>query len=141
MNFNSSKIFVNLPIKNLKESKAFFSKVGFTFNEHFENETTTCMVINESIYVMLLEEEQFQSFTKREIPDPTSNAGHILAFSLNRKEEVDEIVNRAFDAGAGKYNDPQDHGFMYGWSFADINGHLWEFFHMDEAAAAGASEQ
>ncbi|TSB47878.1 VOC family protein [Alkalicoccobacillus porphyridii] len=141
MSVHAKQIFVNLPIKSLKQSKQFFSELGFTFNEHFENENTTCMIVNESIYVMLLEEDRFQSFTNKEIPNLATSAGSILAFSLGSRAEVDEVVNRALSAGASKYNDPQDHGFMYGWSFADLDGHLWEFFYMDEEAAAQAAQQ
>ena len=140
MTVNAKQIFVNLPIKNLQTSKAFFSKVGFTFNEQFEDETTTCMVISETIYVMLLEEERFVSFTKKEIPDTTNYSEAIVALSVGSRAEVDEIVKQAFAAGASKYNEPQDHGFMYGWSFADLDGHLWEVFYMDESAAEEAAK-
>ncbi|MDQ0207455.1 VOC family protein [Alkalicoccobacillus murimartini] len=140
MTVNAKQIFVNLPIKNLQTSKAFFSKVGFTFNEQFEDETTTCMVISETIYVMLLEEERFVSFTKKEIPDNTNYSEAIVALSVGSRAEVDEIVNQAFAAGASKYNESQDHGFMYGWSFADLDGHLWEVFYMDESAAEEAAK-
>ena len=141
MTVNAKQIFVNLPIKNLQKSKAFFSEVGFTFNEQFEDETTTCMVINETIYVMLMEEAKYTAFTKKEIANTDTHSEAIVALSLGSREEVDEVVNRAFAAGAGKYNEPQDHGFMYGWSFADLDGHLWEFFHMDLVAAEKAAKQ
>ncbi len=135
MNINAKQIFVNHPVQNLQKSKSFFTEVGFTFNEQFEDESATCMVVNETIYVMLLEEDRYTSFTKKEIPDTNTHSEAIVALSLDSREEVDKVVNRAFAAGAGSYNEPQDHGFMYGWSFADIDGHLWEFFHMDMAAA------
>ncbi|WYP26814.1 VOC family protein [Alkalihalobacillus sp. FSL W8-0930] len=141
MNMNARQIFVNLPVKDLQKSKAFFTEVGFTFNEQFEDESATCMVVNETIFVMLLEEDRYTSFTKKEIPNTSTHSEAIVALSLDSREEVDEVVNRAFAAGAGTYNEPQDHGFMYGWSFADIDGHLWEFFHMDMAAAEAAAKQ
>lgn len=134
MNSQPKQVFINLPIKKLQRSKAFFSELGFRFNEQFENETTTCMVVNDSTFVMLLKEERFQAFTKREIADTSKVAEAIVALSLESREEVDAIVNRALAAGATPYNEPQDHGFMYGWSFTDLDGHLWEFLYMDEAA-------
>ncbi len=92
------------------------------------------MVVNDSIFVMLLEEERFRAFTKREVADTSKVAEAIVALSLESREEVEAIVNRALAAGATPYNEPQDHGFMYGWSFTDLDGHLWEFLYMDEAA-------
>ncbi|MCK1992208.1 VOC family protein [Peribacillus muralis] len=134
MRVQADKIFVNLPVKDLDASIQFFTKVGFTFNEQMTNENATCMVITESIYVMLLVEEYFQTFTKKEIANSETSAEAIVALSVNSKQEVDEVVNRALNAGAQPFNEAIDHGFMYGWSFKDPDGHLWEIFHMDESA-------
>ena len=86
-----------------------------------------------SIYVMLLVEDYFKTFTKREIPDTAKSTEAIVALSVKSKGEVDEIVNKALDAGGKPFNEAIDHGFMYGWSFQDIDGHLWEIFYMDES--------
>jgi predicted lactoylglutathione lyase len=133
MGVQAEKIFVNLPVKDLNASIEFFTKVGFDFNEQMTNENATCVVISESIYVMLLVEDYFKTFTKREIPDTANSTEAIVALSVKSKEEVDEIVNKALDAGGNPFNEAIDHGFMYGWSFQDIDGHLWEIFYMDES--------
>ncbi|PJN87715.1 VOC family protein [Bacillus sp. mrc49] len=133
MRVQAEKIFVNLPVKDLDASIQFFTKVGFAFNEQMTNENATCMVISESIYVMLLVEDYFKTFTKMEIPNSETSAEAIVALSVNSKQEVDEVVNRALNAGAQPYNEAIDHGFMYGWSFRDLDGHLWEIFYMDES--------
>ncbi|WP_257348782.1 VOC family protein [Pseudalkalibacillus decolorationis] len=130
----TDKIFVNLPVKDLNKSVDFFTKVGFEFNPQFTDKNATCMVINENIFVMLLVEDYFKTFTKKEISDSTSSTEVIVALSAESKEKVDEIVNRALASGGKASNDPVDHGFMYGWSFQDIDGHLWEFMYMDESA-------
>ncbi|MED3689410.1 VOC family protein [Peribacillus butanolivorans] len=133
MGVQAEKIFVNLPVKDLNASIEFFTKVGFDFNEQMTNENATCVVISESIYVMLLVEDYFKTFTKREIPDTAKSTEAIVALSVKSKGEVDEIVNKALDAGGKPFNEAIDHGFMYGWSFQDIDGHLWEIFYMDES--------
>ncbi|MFE0506719.1 VOC family protein [Peribacillus butanolivorans] len=133
MGVQAEKIFVNLPVKDLNASIEFFTKVGFDFNEQMTNENATCVVISESIYVMLLVEDYFKTFTKREIPDSAKSTEAIVALSVKSKGEVDEIVNKALDAGGKPFNEAIDHGFMYGWSFQDIDGHLWEIFYMDES--------
>ncbi|MGM0885928.1 MAG: VOC family protein [Bacillota bacterium] len=133
MGIQAEKIFVNLPVKDLDASVEFFTKVGFEFNEQMTNENATCMVISESIYVMLLVEDYFKTFTKKEIPDSAASKETIVALSVKSKEEVDEIVNRALDVGGKPFNEAIDHGFMYGWSFLDIDGHSWEVFYMDES--------
>ncbi|MGE7758511.1 VOC family protein [Peribacillus sp. NPDC097895] len=133
MGVQAEKIFVNLPVKDLEASIEFFTNVGFQFNEQMTNENATCVVISETIYIMLLVEEYFKSFTKKEIPDTATSTEAIVALSVKSKEEVDEIVNKAFDAGGKPFNEAIDHGFMYGWSFKDIDGHSWEVFYMDES--------
>lgn len=109
----------------------FFKGIGFTFNLQFTSEDTTCMVISEHIYVMLLEEARFKSFTNKEIPNTFHSAQMIIGLSVDSREKVNQIVNNAFAAGAIRYNDPVDYGFMYSWSFQDIDNHLWEIIYMD----------
>ncbi len=92
------------------------------------------MVINENTFVMLLVETFFKTFTNKEIADTSNNTEAILAISAESREQVDELVNKALEAGGKPANDPIDHGFMYGWSFQDIDGHLWEVMYMDESA-------
>lgn len=131
-----TKIFLNLPVKDLNASMAFFGKLGFSFNPQFTNDQAACMIVSDTIFVMLLGEEYFVSFTKKEIPDTTKANESIAAISVDSREKVDELVHAAFAAGATKYGEPQDHGFMYVWSFQDLDGHLWEFTYLDESALA-----
>jgi len=131
----ASNIFVNLPVKDLKKSMEFFSKVGFTFNMQFTDENAACLVINENIYVMLLVEPFFQGFSKKQVADTANSAEVIVALSAESREKVDEIVNKALEAGGTQANEPMDQGgFMYAWSFHDLDGHLWEFLYMDQSA-------
>ncbi|UFJ40908.1 VOC family protein [Brevibacillus humidisoli] len=132
----AEKIFVNLPVKDLNRTMDFFSKVGFEFNPHFTDEKAACMVISDHIFAMLLVEEFFQTFTKKEICDATKSTEVLVALSAESKEQVDEIVNKALAAGATPSKDPVDHGFMYEWGFQDIDGHLWELIYMDESAVS-----
>ncbi|MGH8908888.1 MAG: VOC family protein [Egibacteraceae bacterium] len=129
----STKIFVNLPVKDLRESVAFFTKLGFEFNPQFTDENATCMIIGEDSFVMLLVEDFFKTFTKKAIADASTHTEVIVALSAESREGVDEMVNEALAAGGKPANDPMDHGFMYGWSFQDIDEHIWEVFHMDSS--------
>jgi len=131
---NPTKIFVNLPVQDLQKAMQFFSELGFTFNPQFTDENAACMVVNNDIYAMLLTEKFFRSFTNKEIPDTTRSAEVILALSVESRAKVDDLVNKAFAAGAKKYNEPSDNGWMYGWSFQDLDHHLWEIFYMDTNA-------
>ncbi len=137
MAVTANQIFVNLPVKDLNKTIEFFTAIGFEFNAQFTNENATCMIINENIFAMLLVEDFFKSFTKKEIPDTTKSTEAIIALSVESKEKVNEIVNKALAAGGKAANEPNDQGFMYGWSFQDLDGHLWEFFYMDESAVQG----
>jgi len=130
----SRKIFVNLPVRDLKRSVEFFTKLGFTFNPQFTDENATCMIVSEEAYVMLLVEKRFKDFTKNQICDTATYTEGLFALSAGSRAEVDEMVNTAIAAG-GKHAMPaQDHGFMYGWSFYDLDGHHWEVFYMDMSA-------
>jgi predicted lactoylglutathione lyase len=127
-----TNIFVNLPVKDLNKTVEFFTKLGFTFNPQFTDENATCMIVGKDIFVMLLVEKFFKTFTKKEISDTTKNTEAIVALSAQSREEVDQMMEKVLDAGGREARDPQDHGWMYGRSFEDINGHLWEIFYMDE---------
>lgn len=129
----ATKIFVNMPVKELNRSVDFFTKLGYTFNAQFTNETSTSMIISDDIYIMLLEEAVFMSFTKKTISDTSKTAEMILALSADSREAVDELVKKAVDAGATTPSEPVDHGFMYGHGYQDLDGHLWEVFYMDPA--------
>lgn len=129
-----SKIFVNLPVKDLKRSKDFFSQLGFTFNMQFTNEKAACLVINEGhIYAMLITEPYFKTFTKKEIADASKTTEVLIALDANSKEEVKDLIKKAVAAGGSTYMEPQDHGMMYQHSFSDLDGHQWELFYMDES--------
>lgn len=128
----ATKIFVNLPVKDLNKSIEFFGKLGFTFNPQFTDEDATCMIIGENIFAMLLVEKRFKDFTKKQIADAKATTEVLLALDAASRQEVDEMVKKAVAAGGTIYNDSQDHGWMYGHSFADLDGHQWEILYMDE---------
>ena len=129
------QIFVNLPIKNMEKSQAFFRKLGFTFNPQFTNEQGACMVITEgSNYAMLLVEPFFQSFIKKSIADATKTTEVLICLSCESRAEVDALVQRALAAGGTAPRPPQDHGFMYAHGFEDLDGHIWELVAMDPNA-------
>jgi uncharacterized protein len=130
----ATKLFVNLPVSNLKKSIEFFTELGFTFNPQFTDETATCMIVAEDIFVMLLTKEKFKTFTPKEICDATKSTEVLLALSFESRERVDELVRQAVAAGGTTYNEPQDHGFMYSHGFQDLDGHIWEIFYMDPSA-------
>lgn len=137
----ATKIFVNLPVKDLNRTIEFFTKLGFTFNPQFTDENASCMIIGEDIYVMLLVERFFKTFTKKEICDVAKDAEVIVALSAESREKVDQMMNSVLEAGGMESRDPQDHGWMYGRSFQDIDGHLWEIIYMNETALQKESEK
>lgn len=125
------KLFVNLPVADIKRSNAFFQKLGFKFNPQFSGEDTTCMVLSDDGYVILLETPRFQSFIEKPISDATKQTEALFALSADSRAEVDELVSIALESGGSPAMPPQDHGFMYGRSFCDPDGHHWEVFYMD----------
>lgn len=130
----SRMIFVNVPVANLKLSMDFYSAIGFKNNPHFTDDTAACMVLSESIHVMLLTHEKWRTFTQRPIP-PTSSSEVMLALSCDNREAVDTMNTLASEhGGTADINPIQDLGFMYSRSFTDPDGHLWEPFWMDPAA-------
>lgn len=129
------QIFVNLPIQDMARSLAFFTALGLNFNPRFTNEQGACLEIAENIYAMLLVKPFFQGFTKLPVADATQTTEVLIALSCESRAEVNELVAKAVAAGGTTPNAPQDHGFMYQHGFADPDGHQWEVFWMDEAAA------
>lgn len=128
---HTTKIFVNLPVSDLDKSKNFFSKLGFSINPQFTDNNAACMIINESIYLMLLVQKFFKTFTKKNLCNATQQTEAILALSAGSRKEVDEMAKKAVAAGGKIHRKPEDHGWMYGQSFEDPDGHLWEIFWMD----------
>ena len=127
----STQIFVNLPVKNLKQSVEFFTQLGFQFNPQFTDETATCMIVSETIFVMLLTHEKFKTFTPNTICDAKINTEVLVCLSVESREAVDAQVRSAITAGGTTYNEPQDHGFMYAHGFQDLDGHIWELMYME----------
>ncbi len=133
-------IFVNLPVKDLDRSVEFFTRLGFRFNPQFTDENATCMIVSDTIYVMLLREEYFRTFTPKEVCDSTRHTEVLVALSSESREAVDEMVRKAVAAGGSTYADPQDHGFMYQHGFQDPDGHIWELVWMDPSAVEPVPE-
>jgi uncharacterized protein len=132
-------IFVNLPVTDLKKSIAFHEAVGGTLNPQFTDETAACIVISETIHVMLLTHEKFSQFTTKTIPDAHSSAQVLVCLSADSRDEVDALVDKAKGAGGGADPTPtQDYGFMYGRSYEDPDGHIFEVMWMDMEAATAA---
>lgn len=130
----TTQIFVNLPVNNLQASVAFFTQLGFSFNPKFTDETGTCMIVGENIFVMLLTQDKFKAFTPNPICDATKSTEVLVALNCENREQVNAQVRKAVAAGGSTYNAPQDHGFMYAHGFQDLDGHIWELFYMDESA-------
>ncbi|NLU71615.1 VOC family protein [Streptomyces sp. HNM0575] len=130
----STKIFVNLPVKDLDKSRDFFSRLGYSFNPQFSDENAACLVISEDIFAMLLIEPFFKSFTKKEVADSRTSTEAMIALSADSRAAVDELADKALAAGGSTAGEPQDHGFMYGRAFYDLDDHHWEVVWMDPAA-------
>jgi predicted lactoylglutathione lyase len=131
------KLFVNIPVSDLQRAIVFFEALGLRFNPHFTDATATCMLVGEDAYFMLLERERFAGFSARPVGDARVETNAMFALGVGSRAEVDELVQKAMAAGATHAADPQDHGFMYGRSFYDLDGHHWELFWMDPAAVGG----
>lgn len=134
------QIYVNLSVKDLKRAVEFFTRLGFTFNPKFTDENATCMIVADDIFVMLLVEKFFQSFTDKPVCDAQKSTEVMLALSCANRAEVDELVRKALAAGGTTPRPPQDLGFMYSQAFEDPDGHIWEPFYM-EADAYPAAEK
>ena len=127
----ATKIFINLPVEDLNKSVAFFSSLGYIFNPQFTDEKAACMIISDSIFAMLMIKDYFKTYTKKQVSDAKTFTEVLIALDANSKEEVQQIVAKASALGASIYSEPQDHGWMYQHSFADLDGHQWEFMYMD----------
>lgn len=126
-----SKIFINLPVKDLDKSMAFFKAIGFSFNPQFTDKTAACMVMSEDIYAMLLTHEKVKEFTNKPIADAHKTLEVLTALAVESKTNVNEIAEKAIKAGGTEAYSPKDYGFMFARSFQDPDGHIWEVFWMD----------
>ena len=134
----ATHIYLDLPVKNLKQSMDFFAKLGYEFNPQFTDETATCMIVEENIFVMLLSEAKFKSFTPKEVVDARKSTEVLLCLSMESRQAVESMVKKAVAAGGSLYSQPQDHGFMYAHGYQDIDGHIWELVYTDMKAAPTA---
>lgn len=127
-------IFVNLPVKNIEASRKFFAALGYDFNPQFSDERAACMIVSENIFVMLLEESRFRDFITGDISDARKGTEVLTALSADSRAHVDEIRAKALAAGATAWMPNIDMGPMYGCSFQDLDGHVWEYMYMDMSA-------
>lgn len=130
----ATKIFVNLPVKDLKRSIEFFGTLGYKFNPQFTDETAACMIVSEDIYVMLLTQAKFKEFTPERICDATKSTEVLVCLSCESREQVNDMVGQAVAAGGSTYADSKDHGSMYQHSFQDLDSHIWELIYMEPSA-------
>jgi predicted lactoylglutathione lyase len=129
----ATKVFISLPVKNLEKSKTFFKGLGYDFNPQFSDNETACMIISENIFAMLLTEPYFATFTKKPIGDAKKTTEVLIALDATSKTEVKQIIAKAETLGAIIYNEPTDEEWIYQHSFADLDGHQWEFAFVDES--------
>ena len=132
----ATKIFVNLPVKSLQKSVDFFTQLGFSFDPQCTDETATSMIVSDDIFVMLLTQEKFKTFTPNPICDATKNTEILVCLSAESREAVDEMVRKAVAAGGATFKEPQDYGVMYGHGFQDLDGHIWEIMFMEPNAVS-----
>ncbi len=130
----SQSVFINLPVEDLSKSRAFYAGLGFGFNEQFSNEQGACVVVGDSIFVMLLTKPFFATFTRKPIADAHATTEVINCLSCESREKVDELVRLAVANGGTAPRAALEHGFMYGHGFEDPDGHIWELAHMPSAA-------
>ena len=129
-----TQIFVNLPVKSLDRSVAFFKQLGYRFDPKFTNDNATCMVVGDNIFVMLLVEPFFQTFTTKAIADARKTTEAIVCIAVDSRSAVDSLVDKALAFGAAAAGETRDYGFMYQRGYQDLDGHLWEVIHMDPDA-------
>jgi predicted lactoylglutathione lyase len=130
----ASATFVNLPVADLKRSIAFFEALGFAFDAQYTDDTAACLVLGPNHYAMLITELRFKDFTPYPIVDARRNTEVLVALQLGRRAEVDEVAQKAFNAGGKDFRPAEDHGWMYARAFQDLDGHIWEPFCIDEEA-------
>jgi uncharacterized protein len=128
-----TKIFINLPVKDLKKTATFFARLGYSFDPQFSDDNGKCLIISDSIYVMLLTEPFFKSFTGKDVPDTSGTSEVILSLTMDSRESVDDFMEKCISEGARDLSKPQEYDFMYTRSFEDPDGHIWEVFYMDMA--------
>ena len=134
----ATQIFVNLPVKNLDKSVEFFTALGYTFNPQFTDKNATCMIVTaDHIYVMLLVEAFFKTFTPKPIADAAKSTEVLVCLSCESRDQVDDMVRKAVAAGGTTPMKPQDHGIMYQHGYQDLDGHLWELIYMNPDAVPG----
>lgn len=133
MSFKPSMTFINLAVKDLGKSMDFFKKIGFSFNPQFTDENAACMIINDYTFSMLLTKAHFKNFTDKEIVDSTRQSEVLVSFAADNREQVDDILKKAIEAGGSLSSDPKDYGSMYQVGFHDLDGHVWEVFYMDQS--------
>jgi predicted lactoylglutathione lyase len=126
--------FVNLPVRDLARTKDFFTKLGFSFNEHFSDENTACMIISEDTWAMLVAEPSFTRFTNRKVADTSTSSEVIVGLSAESRQQVDDLADKAVAAGAQALGGAFDDGVMYMRGFRDLDGHQWSFLHLDMSA-------
>lgn len=124
-------IFINIPIRNLAASMAYYKALGFDHNPQFTDETAACIVISETIFVMVLTHDKFKQFSSNPIPDPKAQTQALYALSRDSRDAVDAIAEAGLAAGGSEYRPAQDMGFMYSRAIADVDGHVWEYVWMD----------
>nr|WP_241830434.1 VOC family protein [Parafrankia colletiae] len=134
-------LFVNIPVADLERSKAFFAKLGFSFNPSFTDETAACMLVGEQASVMLLSHQKFAEFSKLPMADPATHALALYCFSVSSREEVNTVTEAALAAGGVEADGLEDYGFMCSRSFFDLDGHGWQVMWMDPAAAQNGPEE
>ena len=127
----ATKVFINLPVADLEKTMDFFKNLGFTFNPQFTDDKAACMVISDSIFAMMLREDYFKTFTKKNVCDARTATEVLIALDAESRDEVKQMVEKAQSLGAHIYAEAQDHGWMYQHSFADLDGHQWEIAYMD----------
>ena len=128
-----SEIYINLPVQDLDRTRAFWTKLGFSFNEKFCDDKAICLVLRKGrIHAMLLKREFFSTFTNRPVADNTSTQV-LFAIDVESKAKVDELVKRALENGGTRYREAEDHGWMYYDTFADPDGHQWDVLFSDES--------
>jgi predicted lactoylglutathione lyase len=138
--YPSRVLFISLPVRDPQRSKAFFEKLGFSFNPSMSDETTACMVIGEQALVMLATHEKIAELSKLPLADPTTHALALFSFTVASRDEVDAVADAAVAAGGKDHNDAEDHGFMYSRSFFDLDGHGWQVMWFDPAATEVAQQ-
>ena len=133
----SKMIFVNLPINDVEATRAFFTGLGYNFNEQFSDDKALCLVISENIFAMLVKPEFLNTFLDKPVGDPKQAVTTIISLTFDSRDEVIAHCEKAFSLGARNYKEQVDHGFMLQWGYEDLNGNIWEAIWMDPAAVQG----